>query len=65
MDTFLKGLESYFSKFKWSNTTLDEFIGCMQAVYDPDSNNLTEFTGKWLKTKGVNSFKIEEKDNQT
>ena len=63
METFLKGLERYFNQFKWANTTLDEFIGCMQSVYAPDSNNLTEFTGKWLKTKGVNSFSIQERNN--
>ena len=57
--TFLKGLEAYFSKFKWSNNTLDDFIECMQEIYDPNSNNLRNFTSKWLKTKGVNSFNVE------
>ena len=29
METFLQGLRNYFQEFKWSNTTLDNFIQCM------------------------------------
>lgn len=29
MPTFLKGLENYFTQFKWQNTSLDDFIRCM------------------------------------
>ena len=59
IEAFLKGLQSYFTKFKWGNTTLNDFINCMQNAYAPDSNNLTDFTNKWLKSKGVNSYKVE------
>ena len=33
-ETFCKGLKIYFKRHKWSNTTLEDFIGCMQIGYD-------------------------------
>ena len=33
-DTFCAGIKIYFKKFKWGNTTLNDFITCMQQGYD-------------------------------
>jgi len=59
-DNFFSGLRDYFKEFRWRNSTLSDFIACMQKVYEPDSDSLTEFSSRWLKRKGVNSFSLEE-----
>ena len=64
METFLAGCKNYFSDFSWKNTTLNDFIQCMQNVYEPNSNSLTEFSNRWLKKKGVNSFTAHETQDQ-
>lgn len=60
LEKFLQGLSNYFNEFKWSNSTLDDFIRCMQQVYEPNSDSLTEFSSRWLKRQGVNSFTVRE-----
>ena len=65
MEAFLTGLKSYFNEFSWRNTTLDDFIRCMQQAYEPDSESLTEFSNCWLKRKGVNSFTIAESEDKS
>ena len=37
----------------------------MQQVYEPNSDSLTEFSSRWLKRKGVNSFTVMETEDQT
>jgi aminopeptidase N len=32
-DIIMKGLEIYFSKHKWSNTELKDYIGAMNDAY--------------------------------
>ena len=64
IDTFLQGCKSYFAQYCWRNTTLDDFIKCMQQEHEPNSNSLTEFSNKWLTFKGVNSFTFTVTDTQ-
>ena len=63
MDNFLTGCKLYFDKFKWKNSTLDNFLACMQEVHDR-ADDLQEFSSRWLKTKGVSVFKAKIQDNQ-
>ena len=65
MPTFLAGLKAYFTEFKWKNTTLDDFIRSMQQAFEPETQSLTEFSNRWLKKQGVNSFCISESEDQT
>ena len=60
-DTFRAGLHEYFKKFEWQNTTLPDFVGCLQSAFDKSGNesmgadfNFTEWSDSWLKTSGVN-----------
>ena len=65
MEPFLQGLRNYFTEYCWCNTTLEDFIRCMQEVYEPMTDSLTEFSNRWLKRKGVNSFTVKETEDQT
>ena len=59
MTVFLDGLKEYFEKHKFKNTTVADFISAMQSQISPDSTiNLTEFAEKWLHTKGLNRFTL-------
>ena len=54
--TFFKGCTAYFEKYAFSNTTLEDFFGCLQVeVKDLD---LMEFSKKWLMTKGCNTYEV-------
>ena len=64
LEKFLLGLKNYFSEYRWRNTTLNDFIRCMQQVYEPNSNSLTEFASNWLQRKGVNSFMMHEVESK-
>ena len=37
-ETMSRGLHVYFSKYAWGNTTLPDFVGCMEEAYR-ESNN--------------------------
>ena len=65
MSTFLTGLKAYFTQFQWKNTTLDDFIRCMQTAFQPEEDSLTEFSNRWLKRQGVNSFRVKETEGQS
>jgi aminopeptidase N len=69
-DAFSGGLKIYFKKFAWTNTTLHDFISCLQAGYDkhhPQGDlKLDEWANQWLRTKGPNkvSYDIEEENGK-
>lgn len=59
IDTVKKGLHIYFEKFKWRNTTLDDFIDCLHQAYQQRSSqdqtlNLHSWCSYWLNTSGLN-----------
>lgn len=57
-DTFTAGLKIYFSRHKWGNTTLPDFIGSIQdAVNESDAEKKHDLHGwskDWIQTKGSN-----------
>ena len=64
-EPFCAGLRIYFNRHKWSNTTLDDFMRCMQQGYNenkPDEAeplDLDKWAQDWLQTKGVNKISSE------
>ena len=61
--TFCAGLKIYFQRFRWKNTSLEDFIGCLQIGYNenkPDEPlDLNEWSRDWLQTKGANRIQAE------
>ena len=60
-DTMKDGLHTYFDKFKWKNTTLPDFVGCLHEAYERsthktmgDDFNFKEWCDSWLATSGIN-----------
>jgi aminopeptidase N len=48
---------TYLNKFKYKNTSLDDFIDCLEAAYikhNDNEFNVRQWTDSWLKTKGLN-----------
>lgn len=62
-DAFTDGIKIYFQEFKWTNTTLHDFIGKLQEGYNkahPNGDlNLESWADKWLRTKGPNKLTYE------
>jgi len=62
-EAFTKGLKLYFQEFKWTNTTLHDFISKLQEGYDQTIENgdldLKVWTDQWLRTKGPNKISYE------
>ena len=62
-EVFCKGLKLYFKRHAWGNTTLPDFIGCMQTGFNegrPDEVlDLNNWSQNWLQTKGVNKHSAE------
>ena len=48
---FQKGVQLYFKKYAYQNTTLNDFMG---ALNEASGKDLTEWNAQWLKTAGVN-----------
>ena len=60
-DVIKKGLHQYFEKYQWKNTTLPDFVGCLQEAYESSENksmgpdfNFTDWCDTWLNTSGIN-----------
>ncbi|NVM94491.1 aminopeptidase N [Arthrobacter sp. AETb3-4] len=53
-EKFMAGLRAYFAKHAWSNTELADLMVELEAASGRD---LSAWTGKWLETAGVNTFK--------
>ena len=47
---FSKGLTSYFTEFAWSNTTLNDFIGHLNAEFEKRNLgfNLSDWQSEWI-----------------
>jgi len=61
-DAFLTGLRSYFRQHEFSNTTLGDFLGALEAA---SGRELSEWSKLWLETAGVNTIRPELTDNGT
>ena len=55
-DVFLSGLRTYFSKYAWSNTTLDDLIAELASASGRD---LTAWVTGWLETSGTDRLTLE------
>ena len=59
-EAFSKSMKEYFHKYEWKNTTLNDFIGSLQANYKPLNpsypSDLGEWQKLWLQTAGLNEL---------
>jgi len=57
-ENFGKAMGSYFKKYEWSNTVLDDFIGSLEEYYKPSNpkypSKLSEWQEEWLQKAGLN-----------
>ena len=60
-DTMKRGLHAYFDTHKWQNTTLPDFVGCMQTAWEQSGDtslgpsfNIKKWCEEWLTTSGIN-----------
>ena len=56
-----KGLHLYFERHSWKNTTLLDFIGCLNEAFESSQNNsmgpdfrFKDWSDTWLFTSGIN-----------
>ena len=60
------GLHKYFNKFSWKNTTLDDFVGCMDEAFKEKSDtsmgndfSFKQWCDNQLHTSGINILEPE------
>ena len=58
-DSFLEGLRSYFAKYAWGNTTLDDLIAEIETASGRD---LADWVEGWLETAGTDRLTLELQD---
>ncbi len=65
-ETMKRGLHAYFDKYQWSNTTLPDFVNCMQDAWKETGDkslgedfNFLKWCDEWLTTSGINIFEPE------
>ena len=58
-ETFCAGMSAYFAEHAWSNTTLDDLVGCLEQASGRD---LQPWRTAWLETAGVDRLGIEHTD---
>ena len=56
---FSKGLKLYFEKYKWDNTTFDDFIGKMVEVAGGKLTDLSKLCQEWFKKAGLNEISLD------
>ena len=68
-----KGLTVYFQKHEWGNTTLPDFVQCLEDAYKQSTEkslgedfDVTEWCDTWLNTSGINILEpeVEVQDGQ-
>ncbi len=55
-DAFRRGLQTYFRRHEFGNTTLADFLAALQEGAGQD---LVRWAARWLKTAGVNTLSVE------
>lgn len=55
-DNFIAGLRSYFAKYAWGNTTLNDLLAELETTSGRD---LQPWVATWLQTAGVNTLRPE------
>ena len=56
---FSEGLKLYFQKYKWDNTTFDDFIGKMVEVAGGQLSDLGKLCQDWFKKAGLNEISLD------
>jgi aminopeptidase N len=60
-DAFFAGLRRYFKTHQYANTELPDFLG---PLSEESGRDLDAWAKEWLETAGVNSIRIETKDQE-
>ncbi|GAA1958571.1 aminopeptidase N [Kitasatospora viridis] len=55
-DAFFKGLQAYFKRHAWGNTTLADLLS---ALEETSGRDLKAWSGAWLETAGINVLRPE------
>lgn len=61
-DNFSKNIGNYFNKYKWSNTTLDNFIEELDNFEPEDKHeayNIIKWQEDWIQKAGLNAVEVE------
>ena len=58
-DNFIAGLQKYFAKHAYKNTTLPDLLSQLESA---SGRNLDSWVATWLQTAGVNTLRPEIKD---
>ncbi len=56
MDEFFQGVQRYFKRHAWGNTTLPDLLG---ALEETSGRDLSTWSRKWLETAGINVLRPE------
>jgi aminopeptidase N len=56
MDAFFQGVQAYFKRHAWGNTTLPDLLG---ALEETSGRDLRVWSQKWLQTAGINILRPE------
>eukprot|EP00742_Colponemidia_sp_Colp-10_P005329 GILJ01005694.1.p1 GENE.GILJ01005694.1~~GILJ01005694.1.p1 ORF type:complete len:995 (-),score=154.05 GILJ01005694.1:73-2958(-) len=54
LDAFRDGMRLYFRRYEWSNTTIHEFVQCLE---EGAQRPLQDWVHSWLSTAGLNTIK--------
>ncbi len=55
-DSFKRGVQDYFRRYRWGNATLDDFLDCLRRSSGRD---VGRFAREWLQTTGMNMLRPE------
>lgn len=61
-DNFSKNISNYFNKYKWSNTTLDNFMEELNNFENESGHeayDLMKWQESWIKKAGLNAVEVE------
>ena len=61
-----QGIMYYFKKFRYSNTQLSDFIGCLKQALEENGQeiDLDTWVESWLQTSGVNEITAKSERNR-
>jgi aminopeptidase N len=60
IETVRKGAQIYLHRYQYKNTTLPDFINCLEEANEDESIDVKAWSYTWLKTAGAPSLKLEE-----
>ncbi|GCD91363.1 aminopeptidase [Nocardioides sp. LS1] len=55
-ETFLRGVNTYLTRFRFANATLDDFVAALDEASDRDVRSWVEL---WLRTTGFDTIRVE------